>query len=207
MGMEENIPHKHQWNISQILFHQLYNSADSYKQDLTEVLCLLFSIQQIITNRTSQKFCACYLCPGGLFSDSCFCLLFQPPEATPAAAAVVPRGTALLPQTHTETLPFPPPQSCPLCCWPWEGQPVGLQWGWVGVPAPLTSPRSLERTEPSPQGKPKSQLLAVPQPPAAPGVPAQLLDKPWALTGAPALIQILWIYPGSLLSRWQIASV
>ncbi|KAM7047446.1 janus kinase and microtubule-interacting protein 3 isoform 8-T8 [Acridotheres tristis] len=56
--------------------------------------------------------------------------MHKPPEATPAVPAVLPRGTALLPQPHTQALPFPPPPSCVvLCCWPWEVQAVGWQRG------------------------------------------------------------------------------
>ncbi|KAM4774707.1 janus kinase and microtubule-interacting protein 3 isoform 2-T5 [Cyanocitta cristata] len=36
--------------------------------------------------------------------------MHKPPEDTPAAPAVLPRSSALLPKTNTETLPFPPPQ-------------------------------------------------------------------------------------------------
>ncbi|XP_039409871.1 janus kinase and microtubule-interacting protein 3 isoform X9 [Corvus cornix cornix] len=55
----------------------------------------------------------------------------QPPEDAPAAPAVLPRSSALLPETNTETLPFPPPQIClVLCSWRWEVQSVGLfPWG------------------------------------------------------------------------------
>ncbi|XP_032921479.1 janus kinase and microtubule-interacting protein 3 isoform X6 [Catharus ustulatus] len=37
--------------------------------------------------------------------------MHKPPEAPPAAPAVVPRGTAL-PESHPQTLPLPPPQTC-----------------------------------------------------------------------------------------------
>ncbi|XP_068876411.1 janus kinase and microtubule-interacting protein 3 isoform X7 [Aphelocoma coerulescens] len=55
----------------------------------------------------------------------------QPPEDAPAAPAVLPRSSALLPETDTETLPFPPPQIClVLCSWRWEVQSVGpFHWG------------------------------------------------------------------------------
>ncbi|XP_039409869.1 janus kinase and microtubule-interacting protein 3 isoform X7 [Corvus cornix cornix] len=55
----------------------------------------------------------------------------KPPEDAPAAPAVLPRSSALLPETNTETLPFPPPQIClVLCSWRWEVQSVGLfPWG------------------------------------------------------------------------------
>ncbi|XP_031972264.1 janus kinase and microtubule-interacting protein 3 isoform X8 [Corvus moneduloides] len=55
----------------------------------------------------------------------------QPPEDAPAAPAVLPRSSALLPETNTETLPFPPPQIClVLCSWQWEVQSVGpFPWG------------------------------------------------------------------------------
>ncbi|XP_041875558.1 janus kinase and microtubule-interacting protein 3 isoform X9 [Corvus kubaryi] len=55
----------------------------------------------------------------------------QPPEDAPAAPAVLPRSSALLPETNTETLPFPPPQIClVLCSWRWEVQSVGpFPWG------------------------------------------------------------------------------
>ncbi|XP_048166849.1 janus kinase and microtubule-interacting protein 3 isoform X19 [Corvus hawaiiensis] len=55
----------------------------------------------------------------------------KPPEDAPAAPAVLPRSSALLPETNTETLPFPPPQIClVLCSWQWEVQSVGpFPWG------------------------------------------------------------------------------
>ncbi|XP_017589334.1 PREDICTED: janus kinase and microtubule-interacting protein 3 isoform X8 [Corvus brachyrhynchos] len=55
----------------------------------------------------------------------------QPPEDAPATPAVLPRSSALLPETNTETLPFPPPQIClVLCSWRWEVQSVGrFPWG------------------------------------------------------------------------------
>ncbi|XP_041875568.1 janus kinase and microtubule-interacting protein 3 isoform X19 [Corvus kubaryi] len=55
----------------------------------------------------------------------------KPPEDAPAAPAVLPRSSALLPETNTETLPFPPPQIClVLCSWRWEVQSVGpFPWG------------------------------------------------------------------------------
>ncbi|XP_039409864.1 janus kinase and microtubule-interacting protein 3 isoform X2 [Corvus cornix cornix] len=57
--------------------------------------------------------------------------MHKPPEDAPAAPAVLPRSSALLPETNTETLPFPPPQIClVLCSWRWEVQSVGLfPWG------------------------------------------------------------------------------
>ncbi|XP_017589332.1 PREDICTED: janus kinase and microtubule-interacting protein 3 isoform X6 [Corvus brachyrhynchos] len=55
----------------------------------------------------------------------------KPPEDAPATPAVLPRSSALLPETNTETLPFPPPQIClVLCSWRWEVQSVGrFPWG------------------------------------------------------------------------------
>lgn len=141
------------------------------------------AVRQIIINRTSQKFCECYFCPGGLFSDSCFFILFQPPEDAPAAPAVVPRSSALLPETGTETLPFPPPGSVSSFapgdgrCGLWDPFP-GAEPGSVAVPAPLTSPRERsERTELSRQRRPKTLLPPVLQPRAPPGVPALLLER------------------------------
>ncbi|XP_048166832.1 janus kinase and microtubule-interacting protein 3 isoform X5 [Corvus hawaiiensis] len=57
--------------------------------------------------------------------------MHKPPEDAPAAPAVLPRSSALLPETNTETLPFPPPQIClVLCSWQWEVQSVGpFPWG------------------------------------------------------------------------------
>ncbi|XP_068876413.1 janus kinase and microtubule-interacting protein 3 isoform X9 [Aphelocoma coerulescens] len=57
--------------------------------------------------------------------------MHKPPEDAPAAPAVLPRSSALLPETDTETLPFPPPQIClVLCSWRWEVQSVGpFHWG------------------------------------------------------------------------------
>ncbi|XP_041875565.1 janus kinase and microtubule-interacting protein 3 isoform X16 [Corvus kubaryi] len=57
--------------------------------------------------------------------------MHKPPEDAPAAPAVLPRSSALLPETNTETLPFPPPQIClVLCSWRWEVQSVGpFPWG------------------------------------------------------------------------------
>ncbi|XP_032550383.1 janus kinase and microtubule-interacting protein 3 isoform X14 [Chiroxiphia lanceolata] len=47
----------------------------------------------------------------------------KPTERATAAPAVIPRKTALLPETETETLPFPPPQiSLILCYWQWKVQ-------------------------------------------------------------------------------------
>ncbi|XP_027548053.1 janus kinase and microtubule-interacting protein 3 isoform X12 [Neopelma chrysocephalum] len=49
--------------------------------------------------------------------------MHKPTERTTAAPAVIPRKTALLPETKTETLPFPPPQiSLILCYWQWKVQ-------------------------------------------------------------------------------------
>ncbi|XP_017589341.1 PREDICTED: janus kinase and microtubule-interacting protein 3 isoform X15 [Corvus brachyrhynchos] len=57
--------------------------------------------------------------------------MHKPPEDAPATPAVLPRSSALLPETNTETLPFPPPQIClVLCSWRWEVQSVGrFPWG------------------------------------------------------------------------------
>ncbi|XP_027510961.1 janus kinase and microtubule-interacting protein 3 isoform X4 [Chiroxiphia lanceolata] len=49
--------------------------------------------------------------------------MHKPTERATAAPAVIPRKTALLPETETETLPFPPPQiSLILCYWQWKVQ-------------------------------------------------------------------------------------
>ncbi|XP_063261123.1 janus kinase and microtubule-interacting protein 3 isoform X7 [Prinia subflava] len=115
----------------------------------------------------------------------------KPPEATPAAPAVPPRGAALLPETLTETLPFPPPQICVLlCCWRWQVQSVGLPVGLGGSPCSPAIPQEPGQYRTELTRKPKPLLLPVLRPQAAPGVPALLLDKPWALTGAPSPIQI-----------------
>uniref|UniRef100_A0A8C0VFF2 Janus kinase and microtubule interacting protein 3 n=1 Tax=Cyanistes caeruleus TaxID=156563 RepID=A0A8C0VFF2_CYACU len=80
----------------------------------------------------------------------------KPPEATAAAPAVLPGGTALLPKPHTDTLPFPHPQMCLiLCCWPWEVQAVALG----GCESPKIPPGGLQRTELSQQGKARALLL------------------------------------------------
>ncbi|XP_063261127.1 janus kinase and microtubule-interacting protein 3 isoform X11 [Prinia subflava] len=117
--------------------------------------------------------------------------MHKPPEATPAAPAVPPRGAALLPETLTETLPFPPPQICVLlCCWRWQVQSVGLPVGLGGSPCSPAIPQEPGQYRTELTRKPKPLLLPVLRPQAAPGVPALLLDKPWALTGAPSPIQI-----------------
>ncbi|XP_053840155.1 janus kinase and microtubule-interacting protein 3 isoform X10 [Vidua macroura] len=74
----------------------------------------------------------------------------KPPEATAAAPAVLPGGTALLPQSHAETLPWPPPDLCrSLLLLAMGGAVCGTcsraEPGWEGVPAPLRAPRSLWR--------------------------------------------------------------
>ncbi|XP_053804779.1 janus kinase and microtubule-interacting protein 3 isoform X2 [Vidua chalybeata] len=74
----------------------------------------------------------------------------KPPEATAAAPAVLPGGTALLPQAHAETLPWPPPDLCrSLLLLAMGGAVCGTcsraEPGWEGVPAPLRAPRSLWR--------------------------------------------------------------
>uniref|UniRef100_A0A8C0VJ13 Janus kinase and microtubule interacting protein 3 n=1 Tax=Cyanistes caeruleus TaxID=156563 RepID=A0A8C0VJ13_CYACU len=82
--------------------------------------------------------------------------MHKPPEATAAAPAVLPGGTALLPKPHTDTLPFPHPQMCLiLCCWPWEVQAVALG----GCESPKIPPGGLQRTELSQQGKARALLL------------------------------------------------
>ncbi|XP_014113203.1 PREDICTED: janus kinase and microtubule-interacting protein 3 isoform X5 [Pseudopodoces humilis] len=82
--------------------------------------------------------------------------MHKPPEATAAAPAVLPGGTALLPKPHTETLSFPHPQMClTLCCWPWEAQAAAPG----GCVSPEIPPGGLQRTELSQQGRAGALLL------------------------------------------------
>ncbi|XP_058697642.1 janus kinase and microtubule-interacting protein 3 isoform X10 [Poecile atricapillus] len=82
--------------------------------------------------------------------------MHKPPEATAAAPAVLPGGTALLPKPHTETLSFPHPQMCLiLCCWPWEAQAAALG----GCVSPEIPTGGLQRTHLSQQGKARALLL------------------------------------------------
>ncbi|XP_030097139.1 janus kinase and microtubule-interacting protein 3 isoform X5 [Serinus canaria] len=92
----------------------------------------------------------------------------QPPEATAAAPAVPPRGTALLPETLTETLPLAPRICLAPCCWPWQLQPVGLPagLGWAGWEClrPRNPRGAFGEAELSPPRKPRALLLPLLQP-------------------------------------------
>ncbi|XP_018766042.2 janus kinase and microtubule-interacting protein 3 isoform X8 [Serinus canaria] len=92
----------------------------------------------------------------------------KPPEATAAAPAVPPRGTALLPETLTETLPLAPRICLAPCCWPWQLQPVGLPagLGWAGWEClrPRNPRGAFGEAELSPPRKPRALLLPLLQP-------------------------------------------
>lgn len=184
--------------------------------------------KQIIINITLTEISCMLLLPRytSLWSMFLYLFLFQPTEEATVASTVTNRKTALITKTEIETLPFQNPQiSLIFCYWRWKMQSfwpfqTEAELGYVEISAQVMSAplKSLtehfEKLELSRQRrKPKKPSLSYSHR-LLPGVLALLLEL--TFSGSPGsaawnssqlyvrsgiLIQINWIYFGSLLSR------